>query len=427
KPASSSSSSSKAAVSASSGSKASSASSSGGTQSSALSSKPASSSSKTSSSNAAAAVVPASSGEVRAAWISYLDFNTILKNKTKAEFTANIGNVFDNLLSIGLNTAIVQVRPFADALYPSEYFPWSSTITGTEGQNPGFDPLAIMVEQAKKRGMRIEAWINPYRVRNASSSAALSANNQAQIWLNEGNESVVKTSTGIFYDPASKQAQQLIINGVKELVTNYDIDAIHMDDYFYPTTDASFDANSYNAYKSGGGTLALADWRRENVNTLVRGIYSAIKSINSSVKFGISPQGNMNNNYNTQYIDVAKWLSNKGYIDYICPQVYFGFENAAQPFSSTVAQFNDMIKVSGIELYVGLAPYKLGCTDQWAGAGKTEWQNTTDILARMVQDARSNSKYAGFAMFRYGSMFNPAADVKSQVETEMANLKAVLK
>lgn len=368
----------------------------------------------------------AMAGEVRAIWISYLDFNSLLKGRTQAQFTANIQNAFDNVKDMGLNTVFVQVRPYGDALYNSDYFPWSHTITGTEGVNPGYDPLAIMVREAHARGLAIEAWINPYRVRHSGTTAALSSDNQAQKWLNSGSDSVVKTSVGIYYNPGSEEARQLIVNGVKEIVANYDVDGIHFDDYFYPTTDASFDSGTYAAYQSGGGKLSLADWRRENVNILVRQTYAAIKAINPSVKFGISPQGNMSNNYNVQYSDVAKWISTAGYVDYICPQVYFGFQNSTNPYDATVQKFNNMITASGVDLYVGLAPYKIGTEDTWAGEGKNEWINGEDILARMVGSARKNGHYKGFALYRYDSVFAPAAGVKAQVEAELSSLEDVL-
>ncbi len=327
---------------------------------------------------------------------------------------------------MGLNTVFVQVRPYGDALYDSDYFPWSHTITGTEGVNPGYDPLAIMVKEAHARGLSIEAWINPYRVRHSGTTAALSSDNQAQKWLSAGSDSVVKTAVGIYYNPGSEEARQLIVDGVKEIVANYNVDGIHFDDYFYPTTDASFDSGTYAAYQNSGGTLSLADWRRENVNILVRQTYAAIKSINPSVKFGISPQGNMSNNYNVQYSDVAKWISTSGYVDYICPQVYFGFQNSTNPYDATVQKFNGMITAPGVDLYVGLAPYKIGTEDTWAGEGKNEWINGENILARMVGSARKNGHYKGFALYRYDSVFAPAAGVKAQVEAELSNLMDVL-
>ncbi|MBQ2756389.1 MAG: family 10 glycosylhydrolase [Oscillospiraceae bacterium] len=370
--------------------------------------------------------VPAG-GEMRAMWFSYLDLNPMLTGKTKAQFTSAINAAFDNVAELGLNTVIVQVRPFADALYNSDYFPWSSYVTGKQGVAPSFDPLAVMIQAARARGLRIEAWINPYRVKTSgNSTASLSSDNMAKKWIAEENDAVVVTANGIYYNPASPDAQQLIVNGVKEIVANYDVDGIHFDDYFYPSPDNSFDAKSYAAYKSAGGKLSLGDWRRENVNTLVRNVYAAIKSIDSRVVFGISPQGNMWNNYNTQYIDVEKWVTNSGYIDYIMPQIYFGFNNTACPYTQTVANWNSLITNKNITLYIGLSPYKIGTTDNFAGNGKTEWLNNTDIIARQVTTSRKYARCGGFALFRYASVFSPAANVSVQVKTEMSNLKDVL-
>lgn len=369
----------------------------------------------------------APTGEYRAVWISYLELSGILTGKTAAQFRSGIGKMFDNAVAARLNTVIVHARPFGDALYASDYFPTSYLITGTEGASLSFDPLKIMVEEAHSRGLSIEAWLNPYRVR-ASGSRTLAASNPAKQWLDAGSNAVYTTSNGgIFYNPGSQKAIDLIVSGVKEIVQNYDVDAIHFDDYFYAATDASIDAALYSAYQSGGGGKSLAAWRRNNVNEMVRQVYSAIKSADPSVRFGISPQGNTNINYNTLYADVATWLGNSGYVDYICPQVYYGFHNAACPYETVVKEFNSMIKVSGIDLYVGLAAYKIGTEDTYAGAsGKTEWQNNSDMLCRMVSTARTAGKYAGFSLYSYASLWNPASAVSSRVTAEQSALQAIL-
>ena len=370
---------------------------------------------------------PTTYQEYRAVWISYLDLNTLLKGKNASQFTSNIGSAFDKVKALGCNTVICQVRPFGDALYDSDYFPWSYTITGTEGKNPGFDPLKIMVEQAHARGLKIEAWVNPYRIRSSGSVSSLSDGNIAKQWYQEGSDAVLVYNNGLYYNPGSKQAQDLIVNGVAEIVRNYGVDGIHFDDYFYPTTASSFDQASYDAYQAEGGTLSLADWRRSNVDTLVSRCYSTVKSIRSSVTFGISPAGNLNNCRNSMYINIDKWLSQKGYVDYICPQIYFGFQNSSQPFSSTVAQWNRLITNGTTKLYIGLAPYKLGNTDAYAGAGVNEWIGTTDLLKRMVVQARGSSHYRGFALFRYDSLFRPASSVAAQVNQEIESLRSILK
>ena len=362
--------------------------------------------------------------ELKGIWISYLDFNTLLKNKSASTFQANIGSAFDKIAAVGLNTVFVQVRPYGDALYKSQYFPWSHTITGTEGVNPGFDPLEIMVKEAHQRGLRIEAWINPYRIRSGNSSVALSNSNPAYKWIQQKDSAVIQYKGVISYNPASEKAQTLIADGVAEIVQGYDVDGIHFDDYFYPTTDAAFDQSSYNAYKKAGGTLGLAQWRRQNVDSLIKKVYKAIKDIDTTVQFGVSPQGNNDNNLNGQYVDVSKWLTGTGYVDYICPQIYFGYQNGTQPYSQTATQWNNMITSSSVKLYIGLAAYKLGAVDNWAGDGKNEWVSTTNLLSRMVQTGRQQSHYGGFILFRYDSLFSSNT---SQVQKEKQNLTAILK
>lgn len=364
------------------------------------------------------------SGEYRAVWISYLELGGMLTGKSASQFRSNIGAAYDNAKNLGCNTVIVHVRPFGDALYNSDYFPTSYLITGTEGDALPFDPLTIMTEEAHARGLTFEAWLNPYRVR-ARTGKALAADNPAQKYINSGSSVVYQTANGgIFYNPGSREAIDLIVNGVREIVRNYNVDAIHFDDYFYATTDSGIDSGLYAA---NGNGLSLAAWRRQNVNTMVREVYAAIKAEKSSVRFGISPQGNTKANYDTLYADVATWLANPGYVDYICPQIYYGFNNATCPFSSVLQEFNDMIKVSGIDLYVGLAAYKIGNEDTYAGAsGKYEWQQNSNLLSRMVTEARSAGHYKGFCLYSYSSVVTPAAAVKAQVQEELSALSKIL-
>ncbi|NLM12510.1 MAG: family 10 glycosylhydrolase [Epulopiscium sp.] len=360
--------------------------------------------------------------EVRGVWISYLDLQRVLSNKSKEEFRASIQGMFKNVKDTHLNTVIVQVRPFGDALYPSNYFPWSYIITGTEGVNPGFDPLAIMLEEAHNKGLRFEAWINPYRIR-AGSKKPLSERNQALTWLMDGSNRVIELNSGIYYNPASQDVRELITKGVMEIVKNYDVDGIHFDDYFYPTTSLEFDKIDYQRYVEEGGILSLGDWRRENVNQLVKSVYSSIKAYDSSIRFGISPQGIIEKNYNEQYIDVEKWLSSSGYVDYICPQIYFGYNHSTQPYDKLLKQWGALIKNEEIDLYIGLAAYKLGNEDTWAGNGKSEWIGTTNMLQRMITDGRNQSHYGGFVLFRYDSLWNPPLNFKPQIDREIDSIR----
>lgn len=375
--------------------------------------------------NSSSTTVTLVQSETKAVWFSYFELERMLKGKSEAAFCKEVAASFDNLLALGMNTAIVQVRPYADAIYPSNYFEWSYLATGTEGEVPAFDPLKIMVREAHNRGLMIEAWINPYRIRNANYKQALSADNIVHSYLQSGD--AVEYGGGLYFDPASSKAQQLIVNGVKEIVENYAVDGIHFDDYFYPTTDAAFDKASYAVYQKQGGNKSLAEWRRDNVNRLIKQVYKTVHTANPQLVFGISPQGNLENNYNKQFIDVALWLSTEGYVDYICPQIYFGFENETSPFAQTVAEWNDLIVTDKVRLLVGLSPYKVGTEDAWAGSGKLEWKNNDDLLSRMVLCARKEETYGGFMLFRYDSLFAPSASVQNQMKQEMQQLQDILK
>lgn len=367
----------------------------------------------------------APSGETKAVWISYLEYQSVMQGKTKTQFRSNIKTMFNNISMDGFNTVFVHVRSHSDAMYDSDIFPWSVYCTGTEGNDPGYDPLEIMVSEAHSAGLKIEAWINPYRVKGNSNTSKIAKSSPAYKWLD--TEKVIVLDNGIYYNPADDEVIDLIVSGVEEIVRNYDVDGIHFDDYFYPTTAESFDRSYYNEYKSNGGNLKLSEWRRQNVNKLIKEVYSAIKSIDSSCRFGVSPAGNMEQNYNTLYCDVYTWVTSKGYIDYICPQIYFGFNNKARPYLDVLDEFSKMITRSDVELIVGLAAYKAGAEDTYAGEnGKKEWINNNDILARQVVAAREAEHYSGFALYRYDSVYNPASGVKSAVKAEHENLLDII-
>lgn len=365
--------------------------------------------------------------EIKGVWLSYLDLSSMLKGKNEREFRKNISQAIEKVEEMGLNTLVVQVRPFSDALYESKYYPWSVYCVGVEGESPGYDPLKIILEESHSRNIRVEAWINPYRVRSDSEKLPLSSTNPASKWIEEDSDNIIKYNNGIYYNPGKEDARQLIVNGVKEIVESYEVDGIHFDDYFYPSSDDSIDKKAYEEYISSGGDLDLSSWRRENVNILVKQVYAAIKEINSKVVFGISPQGSMSNNYNSQFIDVEKWVQNPGYIDYICPQVYYGFLNDNSNFQKVIEEFNALITEPTVKLYMGLSVYKIGAEDTWAGNGKDEWKSSTDMLKRQVEASRRLEKYDGTLLFRYDSLFNPSSEVKGQIENEKENLRSIFK
>lgn len=337
---------------------------------------------------------------VKAVWITYYELSGFTQDSTEQDFRKKINKAFKELKSNGFNRVTVQVRPFADAFYKSDYFPVSSYCFKEQGSELLFDPLEIMVESAHKYKLSIEAWINPYRVSNSDDFSQLSKNNKAVEW--QGTDNLIVCDSGIYFNPASDEVTKLISNGVREIAENYEVDSICFDDYFYPSTDESIDKSSYAAYKKSKGDMSLADWRRENVNKMIQSVYSTVKSVDENITFGVSPASNTENNYNTLYADTQKWCTEKGYVDYICPQIYFGFQNENQPFMKTTKSW---IQMADCTLYVALPLYKAEKEDEFAGDnGKNEFIDNNNIIARQVTYLSKLSDVKGYYVFSYSSL-----------------------
>lgn len=366
-------------------------------------------------------VLEEENNEKKAVFLSYLELNKYIKNKDEKTSKNNIVNILDNMKDFKFNMLIVHVRPFSDAIYNSDIYPISETVKNNN-KDPNYDVLDYIIQEAKKRNIEVHAWINPYRISNDTDITKINKDNPAYNLIDTDAVEIVEEK-GIFYNPASEEVKNLIISGVKELVSNYEIDGIHLDDYFYP--DADIDIDSYKTYIEQGGSLSLSDYRYNNILTLIKEVYSTIKEINNNVVFGISPEGNIENNYNKHYLDVKKILSEEGYIDYIMPQIYFGFLNEVKPFTKTVEEWNDMIKVDNIKIIPALAFYKVGEYDKYAKSGCNEWIENNDIIANQILESRELSNYYGFALFRYDYIFDEDKYNNTTLE-EIENLKDVL-
>jgi len=341
--------------------------------------------------------------EKRAVFLSYLELNKYIKNKTSDESKANIKQILTNMNNYNLNMLILHVRPFSDAIYKSNIFPSSSSVVSEEGEKLPYDFLQFIIEQAKEYNIEVHAWINPYRIRSTTDVSSISKDNPAYDYLGTNAVKVINEK-GIYYNPANDDVNKLLVEGIEELVRNYDVAGIHFDDYFYP--DAEIDLENYQKYIESGGTLSLTDYRYDVVSNFIRDVYSAIKNINKDIVFGISPEGNIENDYKKHYLDIKKILSQEGYIDYIMPQIYFGFENETRPFSKTLSEWNNLIKVETIKLIPALAFYKVGSYDKYAKSGSDEWIKNDDIIANQIMEAREVDNYGGFALFRYDYLFD---------------------
>lgn len=385
----------------------------------------------------------------KAVWLSYLEFNGYrksVKNNNESNFRKFYEHILQRIKTLGFNRIIVQVRPFGDALYSSKYFPWAACISGKQGKNPGYDPLKIMTEMSHKEGIFIEAWINPYRISTDNSIRNLSKTNPARKWFSSQNtkRNVLSYDGNLYYNPSSENVRNLIIQGVQEIVQNYDVDGIHMDDYFYPeftkdNVSTEFDAPEYqqqirqssNSSSSGDSfttsdsenkqSLSLEDWRRDNVNQLVSGIYAAIKNIDTNVAFGISPAGNLDNLRSNleYYVDVDTWIKQPGYVDYLIPQIYWGFTNKVAPFDKMVDKWTSLMKKSTVKLYIGLQLYRMGSTEP--NQSDIKELQETNVIQKELSYLKKQTKVEGYCFFSY--QYLDCQDKKYHFDTEQFSAK----
>lgn len=365
----------------------------------------------------------ASSGEVRACWISFLDIDYYLKDCNEATYKARVTSMCDKMIEYSVNTVIFQVRPMGDAIYNSSIYPWSTYINSTR-KNPGYDPLKIFIQVAHSKGLRFEAWFNPFRLANSTRTTE---QYKATEFYNKNKDCIIEYSSGgqsrLSLDPGNAKARKNIIDGVCEVVKNYDVDGVHFDDYFY-----------VSGLKD---ELSVAE-RKNNVNALVKELYSSIKKIDSKCVFGISPAGNIDN-CRAAGADIDTWLSNNGYIDYIMPQIYWTDDYHYRSDSPQVNMFTERCEAwgdlnhIGIPIYVGLALYNVG-VDMSTDRG---WGQNDGNLANQYMIAKKYG-YSGFALFRYAwldfrgqnidnGMYTGYADadakIRRYVERELDNLR----
>ena len=355
--------------------------------------------------------------EIRAVYISYLEYLNYFYNGSKTINQNKINKIIDNIHDSGLNTIILHVSPFSDSIYESKIFPYSYTLTGIEGKNPGFDYLDYFIKTAHQKKIKIYAWINPYRISFEDNIQNISIHNPAYKLYN--TSSIYIDHNGIYYNPASEMVKKLIISQVEEIINKYDVDGIHFDDYFY--IQQNIDKLEYDDYIQNGGKVSYANFRLDNTNDLIKRVYSTIKKKNNKIVFSIAPDGIINNNYQYHYADVKTWLNSNDYIDMIMPQIYYGFDNEYAPFTDILEKWQKLVINKNIKIVPVLAFYKVGSIDDEAGKGRHEWMMKDDIISKQIEIIRLNNM-KGYALFRYDYMYNKQVMNKKSVN-EMVNLK----
>ncbi|SHG09472.1 Uncharacterized lipoprotein YddW, UPF0748 family [Pectobacterium carotovorum] len=284
----------------------------------------------------------------------------------------------DKLKNLGINTVFFQVKPDGTALWPSKILPWSDMLTGNIGEEPGYDPLQFMLDEAHKRGMKVHAWFNPYRVSvNTKPSTVTELNstlsqNPASVFVL--HRDWIRTAGDRFVlDPGIPEARSWITSIVAEVVAHYPIDGVQFDDYFYAESSGSMlnDGETFKKYGQGFGSKA--DWRRHNTQLLIEQVSRTIKQLKPEVEFGVSPAGVWRNRshdaagsdtrgaaaYDEAYADTRLWVQ-QGLLDYIAPQIYWPFARDAARYDVLAKWWADVVKPTNTRLYIGVALYKVG-------------------------------------------------------------------
>ncbi|WP_406108077.1 family 10 glycosylhydrolase [Streptomyces sp. NBC_01003] len=304
----------------------------------------------------------------------------------RAELIAHL----DTAVGRHLNAVVFQVRPTADALWPSPYEPWSGVLTGVQGKNPGWDPLGTAVAEAHRRGLELHAWFNPYRIANHTDLSRLVPTHPAR----RHPDWVVPYGGKLYYNPGLPEVRKFVQDAMLDAVRRYDIDAVHWDDYFYPYPVAGQVFDDDAAYAAYGGNFPdRASWRRDNTDRLVREMGASVKRIRPRTQFGISPFGVWRNaatdplgsdtragvqTYDDLHADTRKWVR-EHWIDYICPQIYWNIGFAAADYAKLVPWWSDVARGTGVRLYAGEALYKAGDPAQPA-----EWQDPAELSRHLT-------------------------------------------
>ncbi|MFF7563531.1 glycoside hydrolase family 10 protein [Streptomyces pseudovenezuelae] len=364
-------------------------------------------------------------GEMRGVWLATVS-NRDWPSKpglTAAQQRTELIAHLDRAVADRLNAVMFQVRPTADALWPSPYEPWSQYLTGTQGRNPGWDPLGTAVAEAHRRGLQLHAWFNPYRVANHTDPTKLVASHPAR----RHPDWVVPYGGKLYYNPGLPEVRAFVQDAILDAVRKYPVDAVHFDDYFYPYPVAgqTFDDDAaYDAY--GGDFSNRADWRRDNIDKLVLETAARVKRVRPTAQFGISPFGVWRNaatdplgsdtragvqSYDDTFADTRKWVR-EGWIDYLVPQLYWNIGFAAADYAELVPWWARQARGSKTRLYLGEALYKAGDPAQPAA-----WQDPAE-LSRHLTLARAHAQVRGHVFFaakevaadRIGAMARVVAD-----------------
>ena len=308
------------------------------------------------------------------AWIPYYTCERLFSAESNAVCKTNVMNYLSELQKFGVNAVFVHICAFGESTYPSAYYP---TLPAARGH----DEMQVFTDVCNALGIALHAWINPLRLQTDEYMAEQRGNALLNQWYRDPaqrSKNLTLWGGRYYLNPAAPSTAELLTAAITEVMDNYHPAGIHIDDYFYPTTAAAFDFADFTA----SGSTDLAAWRRENITKLIKKMNAAVHQSDVNAVFSISPQGNLAKDYNTLYADAAAWCEAGDCCDLLIPQVYFGYRNELNPFAETVEEWAMLPRADNVRLAIGLAAYKVGEEDAYAGDGQNEWITEHGLLAR---------------------------------------------
>ncbi|CAM3429810.1 glycoside hydrolase family 10 protein [Pseudostreptobacillus hongkongensis] len=358
--------------------------------------------------------------DLKGVWVASVLNLDFPKTRGTENQKREIDNMMDNIKNWGLNAVFFHVRPAADALYKSENEPWSIYLTGVQDQDPGYDPLAYAIEAAHKRGLELHAWINPYRASMNLDRSKLSDRSVVK----KHPEWIFEYDGKYYMNPGNPDVVRYVSNEIEYIVRNYDIDGMHLDDYFYPYPSStlnlsdSFDDAEYE--KNTKGFTDRKEWRRDNVDKMIQNLSVSVHKIKPKLSFGVSPFGIWRNvssdpsgsntkglqAYDSLYADSVKWMR-EGWVDYIAPQIYWniGFDKA--DYTELVRWWSSVSEKTNTPFYVGQGTYKA-----------SDWKNS-DETARQLELNKNYKAVNGVIFFRYETLLNNPNNVREQIKNNL--------
>ncbi len=339
-----------------------------------------------------------SSGKLIAAWIPYFTASALLQTEDAGAARAAVRAYVGQAKNFGITALFVHVCAFGESYYPSQYYPPAAEANG-------HDLMEMMTEACAENGIALHAWLNPLRLQAPEHMDRLTDDSRLSAWYRSPQTRAANFREwgGRYYlNPASLTTVNFLEGAIAELAERYHPAGIHIDDYFYPTDDRSFDSDDFTA----SGASELAAWRTENISRMVRRMCTAVHDADSRMIFSVSPQGNLPVNRQSLFADVERWCKEPGFCDLLIPQLYFGYQHEICPFEETAESWLSLPLDESVSMAVGLAAYKDGTTDLHAGSGKNEWKDDPEVLLREALAMLREPRCRGISLYHLDAVFS---------------------